>query len=308
MYRSDYRKLSHRYTTVRRRRAVAGLGVLMLTLAGFDGFEHDSWLALEDQNLSRPLDRCDAPCEVQSNRGAPRAVGTAPRCTKGQNKPTNGWFERLWRHDHTQSAQWLPARPTTPQTKGMYEVTRFPNRTTPTAAQRRRAEALFQQSFHAACRCNWFERPRGLADGYKKMEIDIAHYVNRRFLTDGRILDPARPEFLMYYPVRDGWVLAGVMFLMPNEFYRGPQIGGPWTLWHYHVYNAPICFRDGLDLGAADADWSCPEGRASYRSPEMLHVWFIDHPGGRFGTDMHLSEAQIAESPTLRGSSPATGP
>jgi hypothetical protein len=34
----------------------------------------------------------------------------------------------------------------------------------------------------------------------------------------------------------------------------------------------------------------CAEGIQSFRSPEMLHVWLIDHPAGRFSPMMHLDD------------------
>ena len=41
---------------------------------------------------------------------------------------------------------------------------------------------------------------------------------------DNRLLDPERPEFLMYYEMDGQPVLSGIMFVMPDIHARGPQI------------------------------------------------------------------------------------
>ena len=53
------------------------------------------------------------------------------------------------------------------------------------------------------------------------------------------MLDCDKPEFLMYYDTPQGKGLAGLMFYMDTPAGWGEQIGGPLTIWHYHVW-API--------------------------------------------------------------------
>lgn len=77
-----------------------------------------------------------------------------------------------------------------------------------------------------------------LADGYvsKKSfgpEVRTAHFKNRAFVIDDRILDPARPEGLVYMHTPEGrTVLLGAFFIAPRG--QGPQPGGPLTEWHTH--------------------------------------------------------------------------
>ncbi len=77
-----------------------------------------------------------------------------------------------------------------------------------------------------------------LADGYvsKKSfgpEVRTAHFKNRGFAVDDRILDPARPEGLVYMHTPEGrTVLLGAFFIAPRG--QGPQPGGPLTEWHTH--------------------------------------------------------------------------
>ena len=67
----------------------------------------------------------------------------------------------------------------------------------------------------------------------------------------------------------------------------GPQPGGPLTLWHYHVWSFRSCLLRGLlVVGLPDESGSCERGVPTHRSPEMLHIWLVDHPLGPFSTSM----------------------
>jgi hypothetical protein len=109
-------------------------------------------------------------------------------------------------------------------------------------------------------------------------------------MLDDRILDPDRPEYLMYYPKPDGTPgLAGLMFITRSLDERGPQLAGRLSIWHHHVWARPQCVeRDVIALDFAEADGSCLHGEPRSRSPEMLHTWLIDHPKGPFATSMIL--------------------
>ena len=58
-------------------------------------------------------------------------------------------------------------------------------------------------------------------------------------------------------------------------------------LWHYHSWFRPQCVVDGLSMGWS-IDGKCGKGVPSHFSGEMMHVWLLDHPGGRFATPMFL--------------------
>ena len=91
-----------------------------------------------------------------------------------------------------------------------------------------------------------------LADGYESKksfgpEVRTAHFRNKAFVMDDRILDPARPEGLVYMHMPDGrTVLLGAFFIAPRG--QGPRPGGPLTEWHTHN-----------ELGRF----------------EMMHVWIV---------------------------------
>jgi hypothetical protein len=130
------------------------------------------------------------------------------------------------------------------------------------------------------------------AEGYRQITLGargLAHYLNQTYYLDGRVLDPERPESLMYFRMPDGELkLVGVMFLMPPDE-PGPRIGGALTAWHAHD-NLCYSTRTGVITALTNAAGQCPAGTV-YRgkTPEMMHVWLVDNPDGVFGDDMEPS-------------------
>ena len=170
---------------------------------------------------------------------------------------------------------------------GMYELTQYPNQEA-TQSQKEAADKFIQDSFDVAVRNGWFSKEKGLSDGYEKMFGDPVHFVNKEYVFDGETLNPEKPEVLMYYKTKEGDFLMGVMFLAIGQ--RGPQVAGPLSKWHFHI-DRRMCYERGvLPIGTVDEAGSCETGFHNVRSPEMLHVWFFDHPDGRFATTMGLSE------------------
>jgi hypothetical protein len=92
-------------------------------------------------------------------------------------------------------------------------------------------------------------------------KMPMLHVANKANIHDGKVLDPAAPEVLMYeYQGRGAWKLVGVMYLA-NEAYpqAPPDPGGPITRWHYHDQAVRIglmmhmFFVPGNDLARAYA-------------------------------------------------------
>ncbi|MEZ4215896.1 MAG: hypothetical protein R3E88_05410 [Myxococcota bacterium] len=206
------------------------------------------------------------------------------------------------------SDAWIPESqvPRTPQDEPhmvIWELSEHAPDVAPTPAQEAAARDLVARCRAAAEAHGWFAFEKGLADGYHLLAGDRRHYVNEEYLFDGRVLDCERPEFLMYYGTPQGKLLAGVMFYASALDARGPQIGGNRTLWHYHVWKIPMCLRDGLLIVDQARGGACREGEPAHRSPEMLHVWFLDHPDGPFATTMWLSreDLEAADLPHAAG-------
>jgi hypothetical protein len=125
------------------------------------------------------------------------------------------------------------------------------------------------------------------AEGYRPLAVgsrgSIVHFGHDAYY--GLILDPERPQQIVYQRQPDGQMaLVGVLFLMPYGV-PGPPLGGPLTAWHAHdnVCSDPTSFRP---VGSTDAAGQCPPGAARRTSPEMLHVWLADNPGGVFDSWM----------------------
>lgn len=173
---------------------------------------------------------------------------------------------------------------------GMYEITRYPNQEV-TQVYKDAGNKLVKDSFDAVVRHGWLSKEKGLSDGYEKMYRDPVHFVNKEYVFDGETLNPDKPEVLMYYKTEQGDFLMGVMFIAVGQ--RGPQVAGPLTKWHYHIDRGACYERGVLPIGRFEEGGSCESGFHNPRSPEMLHVWFFDHPEGRFATKMGLSEEQL---------------
>jgi len=98
------------------------------------------------------------------------------------------------------------------------------------------------------------------AEGYRPGSPSwrpITHYFNPAYQRDGEVLDPDRPEALVYANTSKGTVLLGAMYLAPEPGDSGPQIGGCLTQWHAHSLRG-------------------------WETPEMMHVWTVNIPGGPF--------------------------
>ncbi len=171
----------------------------------------------------------------------------------------------------------------------MYELTQWPVDRPPTPEQQRAADELVQHTREAAQRRGWYDFERATADGFLPIFGDRTHFANQQYLFDDALLDPARPEVLMYAKTNRGRKLAGVMYYVRKPEEHGLQIGGPRTLWHYHVWPKGACLLRGMiPVGRPEPEGRCAAGDFSHKSPEMLHVWLIDHPQGAFATNMTL--------------------
>lgn len=189
-----------------------------------------------------------------------------------------------WQHESR-----IPAEPQETPAMVIWEVSRFSPGGEPSPEQKRFSEDLVARSFAAAEKNGWMDFEKGTRAGYIKLFGDRHHYVNKEYILDDAILDPERPEFLMYYDRPEGKKLVGFMFLARKPDEKGPQVGGPRTVWHYHIWADKICLLNGLMVvGLPDEEGACTQGNPGHRSPEMMHIWLVDHPSGPFGTEMRI--------------------
>lgn len=104
-------------------------------------------------------------------------------------------------------------------------------------------------------------------DGYQTWTnaSGVRQLAKPELIDDGVILDPTRPEALIYHDKPDGSsVLLGVVYIMPPDL-PAPDIGGPLTPWYQ---NPTPCFSDSCSA----------KGGLS----QMLRIWLVDFPGGPF--------------------------
>jgi hypothetical protein len=201
---------------------------------------------------------------------------------------------------------------------GTYEVTRYPN-AEPTEEQLNAAWKLYNKSFEAAKENGWFEFEEAVEDGYRK-EGAPRHWTNVNNLsihTEENNLNPSAPETLVYYqnPQNvDNRILAGYMYHKPiGSTEEGEQIAGPMTVWHYHpqrTANYADHLRKLIDeidsvnsseelfnsIGS-EFDNVSEYAEKRDRTAEMIHVWFVEHPEGPFGTSMSVPASSLRDNP-----------
>jgi hypothetical protein len=119
-----------------------------------------------------------------------------------------------------------------------------------------------------------------------------AHFSNYAYNSDGRVLDPERPETLVYMKLPRGeMVLLGAMFVARKG--EGPRPGGPLTEWHAHDN---LCITSAGTVALAMGPGQCPPGAFFVgEAVEMLHVWIFDNPDGPFA---HMLSPQAIQAAT----------
>jgi hypothetical protein len=89
-----------------------------------------------------------------------------------------------------------------------------------------------------------------------------SHWPSRAAARDGRILDPSRPESLMYWTAPDGnKMLVGAVFKVFPRQPAAPTPGGDLTMWHVHEAPGTKCY---------------PAEDETCQGMQMLHVFFFD--------------------------------
>jgi hypothetical protein len=124
-----------------------------------------------------------------------------------------------------------------------------------------------------------------LADGYRPFgsaNATLVHYTNHRYEKDGRILDPTRPETLVYAGTPNGPLLLGAMYSLPDLDRTPPDVGGPLTVWHVHA-NVCIGPLPPFLIGLLTPFGTCPFGSFNIVTGAMIHVWTVPWSGGPYG-------------------------
>jgi hypothetical protein len=101
-------------------------------------------------------------------------------------------------------------------------------------------------------------------------------------VTDGRVLDPDRPEGLLYAHTDRGPVVVAAVYLMNRAGEPGRSVGGCLTQWHVHNNLCSSDPANGMVTGVRTQGGRCPREQVAWAAPPMLHTWVIDIPGGPF--------------------------
>jgi hypothetical protein len=116
-----------------------------------------------------------------------------------------------------------------------------------------------------------------IGDGFLGHE----HYLNAANMNDGRILDPSRPESLVFdTSVTPKKLVAAMFMLNPGDTLADvPELGGPLTQWHVHDN---LCFTGPRVSGLTDAEGNCAPPSVKGNETPMIHVWITPHRCGPF--------------------------
>jgi hypothetical protein len=171
-----------------------------------------------------------------------------------------------------------------------------------TPAEQKRAEDLIKATIGDLER---FETPaEAYAAGYRSIGDGVTgdeHYVNWSYANDGHILDPMRPESVVY-EYRNGRQRAvAAMYALPfgSRFTDVPDVGGALTQWHVH---ADLCLTDNAQQrvvsGLTSISGTCPPGSAKLGDTPMLHVWVVPNPCGPFAALEGVGAGQVPAGQT----------
>ena len=124
-----------------------------------------------------------------------------------------------------------------------------------------------------------------LAAGYRPQaaEATTLHYENKAYEGSKRpVMDPSRPQGLVYARTPRGPVLLGAMFVLADQTQRGNDFNGTVTEWHLHP-NACVSPVSMTLSGLLTPYGNCPPLSFTIITTPMLHVWRPDMPNGQFG-------------------------
>jgi hypothetical protein len=126
-----------------------------------------------------------------------------------------------------------------------------------------------------------------MALGYIQVTQDLpaiaAHFYHPIWSRDGQLMNPERPEVLLYTKRMDGnWRLVGFMFTEEKVNETPPSFFGPLDAWHRHEN---LCFTAGAGVSAKPNKEACSGGVFTAVTAWQMHVWTA--PGATTGAFAH---------------------
>jgi hypothetical protein len=195
--------------------------------------------------------------------GDTSAAGSATTTTAaGTSAPTTGVSTPSTTHAHPPAASATP--PGGGSHPGHPELAPYADRLAGASSEDRAGADELRDAVRATL-ARYADVEAAAADGYRPPRAPrnpTHHYSSPAARTDGAVLDPTRPEGLVYYTV-DGQapVLLGAVFVAPDGA-AAPTPAGDLVVWHSHDPACAGFFTTGAD--------PCTSTR------RMLHVWTVD--------------------------------
>lgn len=121
------------------------------------------------------------------------------------------------------------------------------------------------------------------------------HLINDAWIDDGVLLDPDRPESLVYDTTGGVRRLVAAMYMLERgtPLDQVPDLGGALVQWHTHE---DLCFSPaGYVQGLTDAAGQCPPGQVKPVPTPMVHVWIEPHRCGPFAALEGVAGGRIAD-------------
>jgi hypothetical protein len=201
-------------------------------------------------------------------------------------------------HSSAPSANTKPtSAPTTTRPRASTASIRLVSESGVSPAELQRAETLLASTIKDL---KQFKSPaQAYAAGYRSIGDAVTgdeHYVNWSYVDDGHILDPKRPESVVYESRNGKQTAVAAMYGLPfgSTFADVPDVGGALTQWHVHrnlcLTNNP---QQRLVVGITSLNGKCAPGTSKAGNTPMLHVWVIRNPCGPFAALEGIGAGQV---------------
>jgi hypothetical protein len=125
------------------------------------------------------------------------------------------------------------------------------------------------------------------------------HYIQWEWIDDDVVLDPDRPESLVFRPLPDGTKeLVSAMYMLPGEYALDevPDWGGDLMQWHVH---GDLCFTDDpvspRVAGTKPVGGTCSPPLVDGTEAPMIHVWIVPNECGPFAALDGIAGGQVPD-------------
>lgn len=144
----------------------------------------------------------------------------------------------------------------------------------------------------------WADAARAEADGFQSIRDGATgeeHLLRWDWIDDDVMLDPNRPEALVYRVSGGTRTLDAAMFILPKQYTLDnvPDVGGKLVQFHIHddlCFTAPPAPRVA---GITSVGGSCNAPLVKFNPNVMMHVWIRPNPCGPFAALQGIGAGQI---------------